>query len=275
MPVALFLSPHLDDAAFSCAEPMLSLQQAGWEVVCATVFTASVASPEGFALACQLDKGLAADVDYMALRRAEDRVCMERLGVGWRHLDLCEAPHRGYDDVGELFGPVRSDDTACEDVARALHQLVSEYRPTVCFAPLAIGHHVDHRVIVDCLSREDSARGKSWIHRPTRADRTPPASAVEWPALLHFADQPYAAKNPNERDHVISALGKVSCLHFSTRRERRQRAITAIEAYTTQVPFQFGSTLAMQATLGDLMAQGTSFWQRGEPTDVLNHFLVN
>ena len=72
MPTALALSPHLDDAAFSCGGLLASLAREGWHVVMATLFTASVADPTGFALACQLDKGLPAEVDYMALRRAED-----------------------------------------------------------------------------------------------------------------------------------------------------------------------------------------------------------
>ena len=71
-PVALALSPHLDDAVFSCGGTLARLAGAGWRVVVATLFAASVPDPTGFALACQTDKGLAPDVDYLALRRDED-----------------------------------------------------------------------------------------------------------------------------------------------------------------------------------------------------------
>ena len=84
MPSALFVSPHLDDVAFSCAGTAIRMAQEGWEVTVATVFTQSVLHPKGFALACQLDKGLGADEDYMALRRAEDRVFCNRAGLGNR-----------------------------------------------------------------------------------------------------------------------------------------------------------------------------------------------
>jgi hypothetical protein len=70
MPTALALSPHLDDAAFSCGGLLHALGAAGWDVATVTVFTASVADPTGFALACQTDKGLGPEVDYMDLRRA-------------------------------------------------------------------------------------------------------------------------------------------------------------------------------------------------------------
>ncbi len=72
LPRALFLSPHLDDVAFSCGGTLVGLAAGGWETHLATAFTASVPDPQGFALACQLDKGLGPEVDYMALRRAED-----------------------------------------------------------------------------------------------------------------------------------------------------------------------------------------------------------
>ena len=70
---ALFLSPHLDDVAFSCGGTLLRLtDDPRWRVVLCTIFTASVPDPQGFALRCQTDKGIPAETDYMALRRAED-----------------------------------------------------------------------------------------------------------------------------------------------------------------------------------------------------------
>ena len=65
MSTTLFLSPHLDDVAFSCGATVAKLARDGRAVV-ATMFTASVAAPRGFALACQTDKGLPEDADYMA-----------------------------------------------------------------------------------------------------------------------------------------------------------------------------------------------------------------
>ena len=94
---ALLVSPHLDDAAFSCGGLAAMLARAGWRVVIATLFTRSVHPATGFALACQRDKGLADEVDYMALRRAEDVSAVACLGAEAWHGDLPEAPHRGYD----------------------------------------------------------------------------------------------------------------------------------------------------------------------------------
>ena len=74
------------------------------------MFTGNVAEPQGFALACQLDKGLGPEVDYMALRRAEDAQACGRIGATPIHLPMLEAPHRGYADAAELFRPPRCDD---------------------------------------------------------------------------------------------------------------------------------------------------------------------
>ena len=109
MPTALILSPHLDDAVFSCGGLMAQLVDSGWCTVMATAFTATVLPVTGFPLACQLDKGLSAEVDYMALRREEDRRAASVLGVqDVRWLDLPEAPHRGYGSAPELFGEIRA-----------------------------------------------------------------------------------------------------------------------------------------------------------------------
>jgi len=89
----LAVSPHLDDAVFSVGGTLAALTDAGHDVTVLTCFTGSVPDPTGFALACQLDKGLAADVDYMALRRAEDDTATALLGASNAHLGLLEAPH--------------------------------------------------------------------------------------------------------------------------------------------------------------------------------------
>ena len=59
MPAALFLSPHLDDVAFSCGALFDALAARGWDAHLVTVFTRSVPGPRGFALECQTSKGIA------------------------------------------------------------------------------------------------------------------------------------------------------------------------------------------------------------------------
>ena len=214
MPTACFLSPHLDDAVFSAGGTMAALADAGWRVVLATVFTRSVAGPTGFALACQTDKGLAADVDYMALRRAEDAAAAARVGVAagdvhW--LGLPEAPHRGYRSAADLFDGVHDDDAATADaVAAAARPVVAG--ADVLFAPVGIGGHVDHAHVVRAVDRVAVGPVVRWLDAPY---------------VLRLADPPAA-------DHAVDVSATLA------------RKLDGCCAYASQVGFQFGGPAAMR-----------------------------
>ena len=220
---ALALSPHLDDAVFSCGGLLARLADAGWRVCMVTAFTRSVVPAQGFALACQLDKGLAGDVDYMALRRAEDAAAAAILGVEPRWLDLPEAPHRGYDSAQALFGTVRADDDVWRPLAGMVSALLDELQPDLVLAPQGLGAHADHRQMI----------------RAVQAVQVP--GAVVW-----YRDTPYAIRNPaaipdvalTAMDEVIVQIGPVL-----------DRKLLAACAYTSQVGFQFGGPAPAAAAL--------------------------
>ncbi len=224
MPSALFLSPHLDDVAFSCGGLAALLHDRGWRTVMATVFTQSVHPATGFALACQLDKGLGADVDYMALRRAEDRQAARILGIEPRFLDFPEAPHRGYHSAPALFGPIdHGADPIVPDVVAAFVLLRDELRPDLVLAPQGLGDHVDHRMVIAA------------------------ACDVFSPAILAFyRDTPYALRNPDAPARVTHA-GLLPCTVDIA--DGLVRKVAASSAYTSQIGFQFGGAAAMAAAL--------------------------
>ena len=234
MPTALLLSPHLDDAAFSCGATSAALAAAGWDVAMATLFTASVPNPTGFALECQTSKGLAADIDYMQLRRAEDAAAAVALGcsrVEW--LPLPEAPHRGYESATELFEPPHDDDSPDELIA-AIDGLLARHRPDVVFAPQAWGRHVDHVLTV---------RAVSWLQ----------PQHIAW-----YFDTPYVLRDdptppPDEFGPLFDGCDTVTVTLPSTDAWDACVAakLDACAAYASQLGFQFGSVEAMRATLGE------------------------
>lgn len=226
MPRALALSPHLDDAAFSCGGTLAALASEGWDVAVATLFAASVEAPTGFALACQTDKGLPADADYMAIRRAEDAEACRRLGAEPVWLPFREAPHRGYGSAPALFGPLRSDDTAHLDLAAALEPLLAERRPDLLLAPQAIGGHVDHVQTVRALH----------LLRP--------AGPVLW-----WQDFPYLAKRHTHPARPFE--NAMSALPEEARPIEVVRKRHACAAYTTQLVFQFGGTDGLALALDE------------------------
>lgn len=209
----LFVSPHLDDAVFSAGALIARLAR-DHDVVVATVFTASMPAPTGFALACQTDKGIAANVDYMALRRAEDQRALETLGARPVWLDLPEAPHRGYRSPAALFGPRHTADDPAP-VATALAPLVAE--ADAVFGPLGHGDHVDHHLVRDAL---DSLAG-----------------AIAW------LDLPYAIRSPR-------AQGAAPMLQpVPATPDDMSAKLAACAAYDSQIGFQFGDIAAMRAAL--------------------------
>ena len=183
-PTALFLSAHLDDVAFSCGGTIAVLRRHGWRVVVVTAFTASVPDPRGFALACQLDKGLAPNVDYMAIRRDEDSAFGQAVGIDelvW--LDLPEAPHRGYGSAVELFADVRPDDDVVGGLTVMLRRIVDQIGPSQIFAPQAIGGHVDHRQLVRAALQLPPLEGRmAWYRDLPYAERRPDAPRRPGPA---------------------------------------------------------------------------------------------
>ncbi len=226
MPTALFLSPHLDDVVFSCGGLATVLAGRGWRTVLATAFTRSVVPATGFALACQLDKGLPASADYMALRRAEDRVAGDILGfTAVRWLDLLEAPHRGYGSAAALFGPLRPDDDVAHPLDQALAELAGEFDADLVLAPQALGNHVDHQQVVLAALRRFS-RGR----------------------LAFYRDTPYALRQPLARPSPAVPPGADVVIPIAAGLAAK---VAAAQAYTTQIGFQFGGADALAAALTD------------------------
>ncbi|MGU3540209.1 PIG-L deacetylase family protein [Methylobacterium sp. A54F] len=229
MPTALALSPHLDDAAFSCGGTLARLAAAGWRVVMATTFTASVPDPQSFALACQLDKGLPAEVDYMALRRAEDDAAARALGIAPAvHLPFREAPHRGYASAPELFAETRAEDAIAKSLAPALAALIGAEGPDLILAPQAVGGHVDHVQVVRALR-----------------------AVGPLPPVLWWRDFPYtvrsaAPKEPLRADYAGLPEASVT---LDAASERRKAAACA--AYASQIGFQFGGIEGLNRRLAE------------------------
>ena len=202
---------------------MAQLADAGWRSILATAFTATVLPVTGFALSCQLDKGLGPDIDYMALRREEDRAAAAILGVTDLHwLDLPEAPHRGYASAPALFGAIPAEDEVWRPLADGIAALLEDLRPDLVLAPQGLGSHVDHRQMI---------------------------RAVQQAAPRHLAfyrDTPYALRETSAvSDHL--GLGLQECsLGIAAGLERK---VAASCAYASQIGFQFGGPAPLAASL--------------------------
>ncbi|MCI0384342.1 PIG-L deacetylase family protein [Streptomyces sp. CNQ085] len=213
---AVAVSPHLDDAVFSAGGVLAALARAGWSVRVVTCFTASVEDPCAFALSTQLDKGLPAETDYMALRRAEDTTAQRMLGVlPPVHLPLPEAPHRGYGSAPELFASPRADDMAGAELESLIRPHLAP--ADLVLAPRGIGGHVDHLIT-------------AWAV----AAAAPPSHTCWWRDVPYVIRAPYSAGRPPPGRSADATEVTVDIGTVLTPK------IAAAACYTSQLGFQFG-----------------------------------
>ena len=241
MKIAL-LSPHLDDAVFSVGGLMAALSNEGHALHAVTCFTRSVPNPTGFALACQIDKGLSAEADYMQLRREEDAHACELLDAQPHWLNLPEAPHRGYHSAAALFGDFVEQDAVQSELQEQLEGAVAKIKPDLILSPVGVGRHVDHRRVVQAVEklREELS---DWL-------------------FLRWYDEPYLSRNPEQYPRQVATERRPGweALHQQATDPGglpvpldvdgyADRKLAACVAYATQVGFQFGGIAAIRAVL--------------------------
>jgi len=148
----IFLSPHLDDAAYSCGGLISRQVRDGLDVAIWTVFTAS--PPQRLsAFAERFHTVWGIDGDPMVWRKGEDRASCGILGASYFHLGFQDVVHRWSDAAGnwlytsdqQVTARVHPVDAALvHDLADRLRATLPENATVVC--PLAFGDHVDHQI---------------------------------------------------------------------------------------------------------------------------------
>jgi LmbE family N-acetylglucosaminyl deacetylase len=170
--VHIYLSPHLDDAAISCGGDIHQLSRAGEPVWIITVFTAAPAGPlSSYATGLHEAQSFSSGEDAILGRLAEDREATALLGARARHLDFLDAIYRpvgdldsggfAYETAESVFGAIHAADARLPvELAARISTAIGEIAgdaPTRVYAPLAVGSHVDHRIVRRAAERLDLA----------------------------------------------------------------------------------------------------------------------
>jgi len=153
----LFLSPHYDDAVFSCGGMIHRLASGREQVVVRTVMGGKPTpgripdTPIIRARQARWGEG----VDPVEIGMKEDEAAVTSLGVQADHMVywtdcVYRVSRRGeplYVTEESLFGEVQPDDVA----GKLLPTMVLPPYEVVrtIYAPLAVGHHVDHQLVRD------------------------------------------------------------------------------------------------------------------------------
>jgi LmbE family N-acetylglucosaminyl deacetylase len=150
----IYLSPHLDDAVFSCAGRIWQQSQAGDSVAVVTAFAGCPDDGLLSPYAQALHKRWGEPAGAVERRRAEDQEALTLLGaeaVHWQYMDCiyrttAEGDH-AYASEEALFGSIHSSEAALIDELTGRLRglaLASEGR---LYVPWAAGGHVDHRIV--------------------------------------------------------------------------------------------------------------------------------
>jgi LmbE family N-acetylglucosaminyl deacetylase len=169
----VYLSPHLDDAALSCGGLIHQQARSGLRPLVVTCFAGvpdyHVLSP----FAARLHRLWGQPTSPVERRRCEDAAAMNLLGADYEHWDYLDGIYRRnpgssrflYASEGALVGSLKPEDKGLiDELATRLAALLlgtpeeARWRgtaapgslsqeETLIFAPLAVGHHVDHQCV--------------------------------------------------------------------------------------------------------------------------------
>jgi LmbE family N-acetylglucosaminyl deacetylase len=223
----IYLSQHFDDAVLSCGGFIFEQSRQGLQ---AEIWTNSAGdAPAGplspVALRCHVDWGIPDVHDLVATRCEEDLAAAAIIGAEITHFSLPDCIYRHsaggeplYPD--EVFVPFHPFDQGLD--ANIAAALATELAPQdLLVAPLAIGDHVDHRLVRLAAER---------LERPLR----------------YYADIPYVFRRP---EMLMPATQGMESDLYPVSEAGLHAWISVSAAYLTQMVMVFESDTNMRNSL--------------------------
>ena len=252
----IYLSPHLDDAALSCGGLIHQQAQRGERPLVITCFAGVPDYDRLSPFAAEQHRRWGQPIDPVERRRCEDAAALSYLGAEYQHWDYTDCIYRSspgssaplYASEEALFGPLRPEEQAqiAELTTRLATCLVK--KATQIYAPLAVGHHVDHQFVLQAAAqlREQGFQVQLYEDYPYVEDPQKLAAALKAWAL-----------SPTPQSVMLSE-------------QDVQARISAIRLYRSQLETLFGSesavaerVLAYTRALGDGHGAAERYWQGG------------
>ncbi len=231
----IYLQPHFDDAVLSCGGAIAMQTHTGQRVLVVTVFGGVPPAdfkPSAFASQTLQLMGLPTNAaEAVEQRRAEDEAALGSLGADVLWLDYLDAMYRGspafYQGNEALFGAVNSGDLALDETLSGVFSNIHERAPLAAiYAPLGIGHHVDHQL---CCSAADRLAQRKLN-------------------VKFYEDFPYVAQ-PNlleTRKRELAIAMEPELVEISGQLRQKEEALAM---YTSQVGQLFGTEDKMRQQL--------------------------
>ncbi len=185
----MYLSPHLDDAVFSCGGLIARQVAEGAAVTVLTICAGDPPPGEVSPFASQLHSRWGEATAPVAARRAEDRIACGRLGASVVQLGIPDGIYRKdarhnplYPDEASIFRELSASD---ETTINTVTELILPYcsSDVALYAPMGCGGHVDHRLTRLAAERLD---GPIW----------------------YYSDLPYAERGASVPEGLGEPVGK-------------------------------------------------------------------
>ncbi len=236
----IYLSPHLDDAVYSCGGLISQQVSRGEEVSVWTLFAGDPAQEQMTPYAQSLHQRWGTGLNTAALRRAEDRLACAVLGVDVRHFQWLDCIYRS--EAGVPL--VSSDDDLFSSATLVQEDLTAEITATLqaqvpagasLVVPLGAGNHIDHRI----------ARAA--------AERT-------YITLFYYADVPYVLQHPVEILRLT--VGMQAVITEQINPNTMDDWLNAMEAYESQMNTFWASEDTLREQIKDYLGKNNtlSLW---------------
>lgn len=131
---AIFISPHLDDAVFSCGGTISLLKNEG-SILVINIFTNYLTDKKYHGIVMSEE------------RKAEEKKASEFLGYDSINLDELDAifRHKDYENIKNIFYPPNTSDLKwIPQLREKLFSVLEQFEYQELYIPLGIGWHVDH-----------------------------------------------------------------------------------------------------------------------------------
>lgn len=255
----IFLSPHMDDVAISCAGLVWELSQQGQNVsvwsICAGKPPPGPLSDFAETLHARWQAGLhlrwQTSAQAVSLRQAEDRRACQHMGAQPVYLDIPDCIYRTarkththlYASEEALFGPLHpAESHLSQRLSRRLMRLLPPDAQIVC--PLGLGNHVDHQL--------------------TRA-----AAEGTGRSLLYYADYPYA--HTAEAELLALQQSGWGAQTWPISSQGMQAWVQAVWEHQSQISTFWSGQAEVQAQIASYSQQmgGVRLWKPSPATNAL------
>lgn len=242
----IFLSPHLDDAVFSCGGLISFLSGNGIAVEIWTIFSDQAEDPDTFTefVRSLHDRWKSGDHPYV-VRKKEDAAGSKMVGARQVHFGFLDCVYRTLPDGGtpvittnaELLEGIKPEETyLVKDISARLQKRLTESSVWVC--PLGLGNHMDH-----LITRQAAENVRQM--------------------MLYYADLPYAIRMP-----VQSIPGMIQ-LSFDIPEKNIQQWGRANLQYSSQISTFWKDPAEMADQYSDFieMYKGMPLWLSKPPEE--------